>query len=59
MFKAVINEAVAHRTERLSHADLSADRNRNVIDRHAVEILRCCLFDLQEERNGDRLINPD
>lgn len=43
----------------LSHADLSADRNRNVSDRHAVEILCCCRFNIHVERNGDQLINRD
>lgn len=43
----------------LSHTDLSADRNRNVSGRHAVEILCCCRFNLHKERNGDQLINRD
>lgn len=41
------------------HADLSADRNRNVSDRRAVKILCCFQFHLQEEKNGDQLINRD
>lgn len=43
----------------LSHTDLSADRNRNVSDSHAVEILCCCCFNLHKEGNGDQLINRD
>lgn len=42
-----------------SHADLSANRNRNVSDRHAVEMLCCCHFNLHKEGNGEQLINRD
>lgn len=42
-----------------SRADLSADRNRNVSDRRAVEILCCCRFNLHVEKNGEQLINRD
>lgn len=42
-----------------SHADLSADRNRNVSDRRAVAILRCFQFNPHEEKKGDQLINRD